>query len=197
MPNVVIIKYNAGNVMSVMYALDRIGASYELSDDPHTIQSADKIIFPGVGEASTAMRSLRETGLDTLIPTLKQPFLGTCVGMQLLCNYSEEGDTPGLGLLKGEVKRFESEKMVEGPSFFISKTEVTNAEYRQFVESCIAKWMKENRPEIVQKYKWESPEYVQAVQGWLASNQGTSAADGAIQSAPLQSPAANWGELYL
>jgi formylglycine-generating enzyme required for sulfatase activity len=87
--------------------------------------------------------------------------------------------------------------MVEGTSFFISQTEVTNAGYRQFVEFCIAKWMKENRPEIVQKYKWESPEYVQAVQGWLASNQVTSAVDGAIQSAPLQSPAANWGELYM
>lgn len=74
---------------------------------------------------------------------------------------------------------------------------MTNAEYRQFVEYCIAKWMKENRPEIAQKYKWESPEYVQAVQGWLASNQVTSAVDGAIQSAPLQSPAANWGELYM
>lgn len=108
MPNVVIIKYNAGNVMSVMYALDRIGASYTLSDDPQTIQSADKIIFPGVGEASTAMRSLRETGLDTLIPTLKQPFLGTCVGMQLLCNYSEEGDTSCLGIFDIPILRFPS-----------------------------------------------------------------------------------------
>ncbi|MFN3783508.1 MAG: imidazole glycerol phosphate synthase subunit HisH [Spirosomataceae bacterium] len=117
MPNVVIIKYNAGNVMSVMYALDRIGASYELSDDPHTIQSADKIIFPGVGEASTAMRSLRETGLDTLIPTLKQPFLGTCVGMQLLCNYSEEGDTTCLGVFDVPVLRFPSQ-----PGFKIPQT---------------------------------------------------------------------------
>ena len=92
---------------------------------------------------------------------------------------------------------YDAEKTVNGPAFFISQYEVTNGQYIQFIEDCIVQWMKENRPEIVQKYKWESPEYVQAVQGWLASNEGTTAADGAIQSAHLQSPAANWGELYL
>jgi imidazole glycerol-phosphate synthase subunit HisH len=103
---VVIIKYNAGNVRSVMFALERIGASYELSDDPEIIKNAEKIIFPGVGEASTAMKSLRENGLDKLIPTLKQPFLGTCVGMQLLCKSSEENNTECLGVFDVPILKF-------------------------------------------------------------------------------------------
>jgi imidazole glycerol-phosphate synthase subunit HisH len=89
-----------------MYALERIGASYELSDDPEVIRSAERIIFPGVGEASTAMRSLRENGLDKIIPTLKQPFLGTCVGMQLLCKYSEENNTECLGVFDVPILKF-------------------------------------------------------------------------------------------
>jgi glutamine amidotransferase len=105
-PDVTIIKYNAGNIMSVIYALERIGASYLLTDNPKEIESASKIIFPGVGEAGTAMKSLIESGLDELIPTLKQPFLGTCVGMQLLCNYSEESHTQCLGIFDLEVLKF-------------------------------------------------------------------------------------------
>lgn len=89
-----------------MYALDRIGASYLLTDDEVEIRSADKVIFPGVGEASTAMAYLRARGLDRLIPTLKQPVLGTCVGMQLLCRYSEEGDTTCMGVFDVDVRRF-------------------------------------------------------------------------------------------
>lgn len=104
--DVVIIKYNAGNVMSVMVALERIGATYELSDDFETIRQAKRIIFPGVGEASTAMNSLRQKGLDKLIPSLKQPFLGTCVGMQLLCESSEEGPTECLGIFDIPILRF-------------------------------------------------------------------------------------------
>jgi formylglycine-generating enzyme required for sulfatase activity len=92
---------------------------------------------------------------------------------------------------------YESSKAVDGPAFFMAKTEVTNGEYRKFVESCIAKWMKENRPEIAQKYKWESPEYVQAVQAWLESSSGTAAASGAVTSATVQATAKNWGELYM
>jgi len=92
---------------------------------------------------------------------------------------------------------YESSKTVDGPAFFISQTEVSNLEYRKFVESCIAKWMKENRPEIAQKYKWESPEYVQAVQAWLESSSATAAASGAVTSATVQAPAKNWGELYM
>jgi len=103
---VVIIKYNAGNVQSVMYALERIGATYELSDNIDVIRSAERIIFPGVGEASTAMKSLRENGLDKIIPTLKQPFLGTCVGMQLLCQSSEENNTECLGVFDIPILKF-------------------------------------------------------------------------------------------
>lgn len=92
--------------MSVIIALERIGASYELTDDPEKIQNANKIIFPGVGEAGSAMKSLIETGLDKLIPTLKQPFLGTCVGMQLLCETSEESDTRCLGVFDIPILKF-------------------------------------------------------------------------------------------
>ena len=103
---IAIIKYNAGNVQSVMYALDRIGVKYHWTDDEKTIQSADKVIFPGVGEASTAMAYLREKGLDQLIPSLKQPVLATCIGMQLLCKESEENNTTCMGVFDVSVKRF-------------------------------------------------------------------------------------------
>ncbi len=103
---VTIIKYNAGNVQSVMYALERIGVNYILTDQPEEIIAAERIIFPGVGEASTAMNSLRANGLDKLIPSLKQPFLGTCVGMQLLCKYSEENNTDCLRVFDIPVLRF-------------------------------------------------------------------------------------------
>jgi len=103
---IAIIKYNAGNVQSVMYALDRIGMKYQWTDDEKVIQSADKVIFPGVGEASTAMAYLREKGLDQLIPTLKQPVLATCIGMQLLCRDSEENNTKCMGVFDVSVKRF-------------------------------------------------------------------------------------------
>ncbi len=106
MPEVTIIKYNAGNVKSVMIALERIGASYLLSDDPEEILQAERIIFPGVGEASTAMASLRKNGLDQIIPTLTQPFLGTCVGMQLLCSSSEEGNVDCLNVFDIPIKKF-------------------------------------------------------------------------------------------
>lgn len=105
---IAIIKYNAGNVQSVMYALDRIGMKYQWTDDENLIQSADKVIFPGVGEASTAMAYLREKGLDQLIPSLKQPVLATCIGMQLLCKDSEENNTTCMGVFDVPVKRFVS-----------------------------------------------------------------------------------------
>ena len=104
----VIVKYNAGNVQSVMYALDRIGVSYLYTDDEAEIRSADKVIFPGVGEASSAMHYLRSRGLDRLIPSLKQPVLGTCVGMQLMCSHSEENDTLCMGIFDVPVQRFEA-----------------------------------------------------------------------------------------
>ena len=105
---IAIIKYNAGNVASVMYALDRIGMSYSWTDEEEEIRAADKVIFPGVGEASTAMAYLREKQLDRLIPSLKQPVLATCIGMQLLCKHSEENDTTCLGVFDVAIKRFQS-----------------------------------------------------------------------------------------
>jgi imidazole glycerol-phosphate synthase subunit HisH len=103
----VIIKYNAGNIQSVLYALERIGAEAVVTDDAAEIRSADKVIFPGVGEASTAMDYLRDRGLDVLIRELRQPVLGICLGMQLMCSYSEENDTECLGIFGAKVKKFE------------------------------------------------------------------------------------------
>jgi glutamine amidotransferase len=105
--NTVIIKYNAGNIQSVLYALERIGIGAMVTDDPEQIRAADKVIFPGVGEASTAMSYLKERRLDELIRELKQPVLGICLGMQLMCRYSEENDTPCLGIFPEEVKKFD------------------------------------------------------------------------------------------
>src|ERR1700685_2488709 len=103
----VIIKYNAGNIQSVLYALERIGVSAIVTDDYDQIKSADKIIFPGVGEASSAMNYLKERKLDVLIKNLAQPVLGICLGMQLMCKYSEENDTKCLGIFDEEVKKFD------------------------------------------------------------------------------------------
>ncbi|MDB5223620.1 MAG: Imidazole glycerol phosphate synthase subunit hisH [Chitinophagaceae bacterium] len=108
--NIAIIKYNAGNVQSVQYALERLGYSAVVTDDHNEIKNADKVIFPGVGNAYSAMQSLKEKKLDELIKQLSQPVLGICVGMQLLCNHSEENDTTGLGIIDLNVKKFVSEK---------------------------------------------------------------------------------------
>ena len=105
--NIVIIKYNAGNIQSVLFALERIGCTATVTDDARMIHSADKVIFPGVGEASTAMNYLQERKLDELIISLKQPVLGICLGMQLLCEYSTENDTRCLGVFNNvTVKQF-------------------------------------------------------------------------------------------
>ncbi|GAA3580986.1 imidazole glycerol phosphate synthase subunit HisH [Snuella lapsa] len=104
----VIIDYGAGNIKSIQFAFKRLGVNAVLSKDPEEIAEADKVIFPGVGEASSAMEMLKETGLDTLIPKLKQPVLGICLGMQLLCEFTEEGNTKGLGVFKTVVKRFDN-----------------------------------------------------------------------------------------
>ena len=103
---VVIIKYNAGNIRSVLFALERIGVNALVTDDHDEIRSADRVIFPGVGEASSAMKYLREKGLDKLICSLTQPVLGICLGMQLMCSHSEENDTDCLGIFEQQVKLF-------------------------------------------------------------------------------------------
>ena len=104
--SIVIIKYNAGNIQSVLYALERLGVTATVTDNVEAIQAADKVIFPGVGEASTAMAYLKERNLDQLIVNLKQPVLGICLGMQLMCAYSEENNTTCLGIFEEEVKLF-------------------------------------------------------------------------------------------
>ncbi|WP_269684595.1 imidazole glycerol phosphate synthase subunit HisH [Flavobacterium lacustre] len=109
---IVIINYGAGNIQSIMFAIERLGFHAVLSNNPDEIKAADKVIFPGVGEASYAMKMLQESGLDTLIPTLKQPVFGICLGMQLMCNSSEEGDTKGLGIFDVDVVKFSSKVKV-------------------------------------------------------------------------------------
>lgn len=106
---VAIVKYNAGNVQSVKYALNRVGIEPIWTDDPQLLANADKVIFPGVGEASSAMQYLKARGLDTVIKQMKQPFLGICLGMQLMCTHSEEGNTDCLDIFKVRVKKFQSE----------------------------------------------------------------------------------------
>ncbi|MFV0545388.1 MAG: imidazole glycerol phosphate synthase subunit HisH [Bacteroides sp.] len=103
---VAIIKYNAGNVYSVDYALRRLGVEAVITDDKEVLCSADKVIFPGVGEAETTMRYLAQSGLDSVIKGLTQPVLGICLGMQLMCRFSEEGHVEGLNLFDVDVKRF-------------------------------------------------------------------------------------------
>ena len=104
--DVIIIDYGAGNIQSIQFAFQRLGVNAKLSNSVQDIQNADKVIFPGVGEASQAMEMLKKSKLDLLIPTLKQDVLGICLGMQLLCNHSEEGNTKGLGVFDVDVKQF-------------------------------------------------------------------------------------------
>ena len=109
---IVIIDYGAGNIQSIMFAIERLGYKAVLSSNSEEIKAADKVIFPGVGEASSAMKKLIESGLDTLIPTLKQPVLGICLGMQLMCKSSQEGDTKGLGIFNVDVVKFSNKVKV-------------------------------------------------------------------------------------
>lgn len=111
--NLSIIQYNAGNIQSVLYALERLGVTATVTDDPAFIQASDKVIFPGVGEASTAMAYLKERNLDQLIASLKQPVLGICLGMQLMCQHSAENDTNCLGIFEEQVLAFKATEMVQ------------------------------------------------------------------------------------
>ena len=108
--NVAVVKYNAGNVYSVVNALRRLGVEPVLTDDAELIRAADRVIFPGQGEAGGAMKYLREHGLDSVIKSLRQPVLGICIGQQLLCRHSEEGDTDCLGVFDVDVRRFRPER---------------------------------------------------------------------------------------
>jgi len=104
--NLAIIKYNAGNIQSVSFALERLGINFSITDNAEEIQKADKVIFPGVGEASTTMQYLRDKKLDKVVTGLRQPVLGICLGMQLMCRFSEENNTTCLGIFDETVKRF-------------------------------------------------------------------------------------------
>ena len=111
--NLSIIQYNAGNIQSVLYALERLGVTATVTDDPSIIQASDKVIFPGVGEASTARAYLKERNLDQLIVSLTQPVLGICLGMQLMCQHSAENDTNCLGIFEEQVLAFKATEMIQ------------------------------------------------------------------------------------
>ncbi len=146
--NIVIIKYNAGNVHSVRSALQRLGVEPTLSDDPEIIKKADKVIFPGVGEASTARKYLDNKNLSGLLVSLKQPVLGICLGLQLLFESSEEGKCQGLGLLPGRVKQLPNNQGERIPHMGWGKLQIdrpspllpdpSSAEWMYFVHSFAA-----------------------------------------------------------
>jgi glutamine amidotransferase len=131
--NTVIIKYNAGNIRSVKNALERMGYSAEITDNIAKIRSADKVIFPGVGEAGTTMKNLKHSGIDKLIKELNQPVLGICLGMQLMCNHSEEGNTDCLNIFDLKVKKFPPENKVPHMGWN-SLTKLQGKLYRDFKE---------------------------------------------------------------
>lgn len=134
---IAIIDYGAGNIQSIKFAIQRLGFEAVLSSNAEEIRNADKVIFPGVGEAGSAMRMLRSTGLDKLIPNLKQPVLGICLGMQLMCKSSEEGNTTGLGIFDAEVKKFNADLKVPQ----IGWNTITELEGKLFENVCAEEYV--------------------------------------------------------
>ncbi|HNL38862.1 MAG: imidazole glycerol phosphate synthase subunit HisH [Saprospiraceae bacterium] len=142
-----ILKYNAGNVQSVLLALERLGEQGVWTDNPALLRAADRVIFPGVGEASTAMRYLRERRLDELLTSLRQPVLGICLGLQLFCSHSEEGDTACMGIFDTVVRRFSGREGLKVPHMGWNTIDdlkgplfegVSNDSYAYFVHSFYA-----------------------------------------------------------
>lgn len=127
---IAIVDYDAGNIQSVKNALERMGAEYILTDDPAQIRAADKVILPGVGNASKAMSSLSSKGLDSVIKSLRKPVLGICVGLQLMCRYSEEGDVKCIGLFDSDVRRFPDS--IEAKVPHIGWNSISNLESKLF-----------------------------------------------------------------
>jgi imidazole glycerol-phosphate synthase subunit HisH len=134
----VIIKYNAGNIQSVSFALERLGINFTITDNPEDIQKADKVLFPGVGEASSTMNYLRSRKLDQLITSLKQPVLGICLGMQLMCKYSEENNTTCLGIFDETVKQFIPQSDMKVPHMGWNNLSLTNGWLDPAIESQFA-----------------------------------------------------------
>jgi imidazole glycerol-phosphate synthase subunit HisH len=133
--NLSIIRYNAGNIQSVSFALERLGVDFTITDDPETIRKSDKVLFPGVGEASTTMAYLRERKLDKLIKELKQPVFGICLGMQLLCKHSEENNTECLGIFDEPVKRFEAKPGFKVPHMGWNQLALSNGWLDQAIDN--------------------------------------------------------------
>lgn len=130
-----IIKYNAGNIQSVSFALERLGVDFVITEDAEEIKKADKVLFPGVGEASTTMAYLRAKNLDKLIVDLKQPVLGICLGMQLMCAHSEENDTPCLGIFDETVKLFIPQGDMKVPHMGWNNLKITNSWFDPAVDN--------------------------------------------------------------
>ncbi|WP_115461813.1 imidazole glycerol phosphate synthase subunit HisH [Winogradskyella aurantiaca] len=146
-----IVNYGAGNIKSIQFAFQRLGFEAKLSDDPEDILKSDKVIFPGVGEAKSAMNKLEASGLNALIPQLKQPVLGICLGMQLMCNHTEEGNTTGLGIFDTEVKRFSNDLKVPQMGWNIIKDlksplfkDIEEGSYMYLVHSYYAEYCEES-----------------------------------------------------
>lgn len=164
--DIIIIDYEAGNIQSLQFALQRLGVTARLSSSIETITQADKIIFPGVGEASSAMKNLKEKNLHTIIPVLKQPVLGICLGMQLMCTHTEENNTLGLNIFNTRVKRFPNTVKVPQigwNTIFKTKTELfkksNENDYMYFVHSFYA----ECNTETIAYTKYHN-EYASALQ---------------------------------